>query len=815
MASDTVHIGGLSFVDIPTEKQDGTKETLGAQIKRNCYCTQRRLWKILTYFLPIVKYVKYYKLRENILTDALVGVTIGILHIPQALAFGLLASIKLENGLYTSLWPILLYVIFGTSPHVSMGTSAVICMVTASVVDKQADIFKENNRHLFNTTTSGNGSTMGHQDIIWEDIPEFMDFKENVAMNIALFSGVILIAMGLLKLGFITAYLSESFFAGFTSGAAVHIATSQIPALLGLNVQRFGGAFKIIYTYNEIFNHITEVNVATILIGIFSGVIVVVIKDVINERFKEKLFIPIPGELIVVIVATLISYLGSFEENFAVNVVGDIPNDIPAPVAPKLIASETFYPECFVIAILIFANTIAIAKICAKKHNYEIDDNQEVFAYGMCNFVSAFFKCLPSAVAPPRSMVASSMGVKTTISGIFAVLLMLLVILVISVLFGPLPKAALAAIIVVALKGLFIQMLQCKTFWRINKFDFLIWFATIVSVVFLDIDYGLYIGVCVSMITVIWQSQHSRATPVYVTDEAFGLSKYGNLELRKKFMDGGIKIFRFQSSLYFANAEIFRQKLYKRTVNPRKIMKLLQKKEKLVKKTLPSKQVSMQPAAKVDGVVNNGFDAENKTEMVPQIAITESHSSPDMNDHESDYVDPAPKITNDENSISTISTNTAPDYLNVPPNLKNRKISQAPSVISVATDDSGYDEDEEFPNPLVRLKEFQKTRFIIIDCAPINYLDASGASVLGHIYTEYANVGIKMLLAGVAKDVITSMEHAQVFDKIPRQNLHVTIMEAVHAAEGLMAVEPSKKPVSRACSFSFEEACEESCAANT
>lgn len=105
---------------------DENSQTLLQRLKKNFYCSPRRAWKFCAYHLPVLKFLKYYKFKEYVLMDFLTGLTIGIMHIPQALAFGLLASVKVENGLYTSLWPILFYVIFGTSPHISMGTSAVI-----------------------------------------------------------------------------------------------------------------------------------------------------------------------------------------------------------------------------------------------------------------------------------------------------------------------------------------------------------------------------------------------------------------------------------------------------------------------------------------------------------------------------------------------------------------------------------------------------------------------------------------------------------------------------------------------------------------
>lgn len=537
------------------------------------YCNNRRMWKALSSFIPLIKYLRYYKLKEYAVSDVFSGLTVGILHIPQALAFGALTSVKVENGLFTSLWPVLLYVFFGTSAHVSMGTSAVICIMSAATIDREGLAWAADKPWLLGNQT-GNGTTL------LDEVPAYLDYKEELAMGIALLSGLMMIAMGFLKLGFITAYLSESFFTAFTSAAAVHIGTSQLPAMLGIKVDRFGGIFKIIWSYKALIDAISNVNIAAVICAVVTCVVILLVKDCVNERFKHKLPAPIPIELFVVIFGTVASYFGNFRENFGIDVVGEIPTDIPPPVIPVegLKAAPNYIVDAFILAILIFANTIAMAKICAKKHNYEVDDNQEFIAYGMCNAASAFFKCFPSSVAPPRSMVASSMNARTTISGFFASVLMLLVIMIISKLFTELPKAVLGAIVFIALKGLIIQILDGKKFWRINKFDFVIWFFTFFSTVFLDIDVGLGIGVVVSLITVVFQTQFARGYKLEFT------MKDPAMVESKKYTDAqevpGVKIFRFQSSLYFANAEIFRNTLYKCTVNPRKLLKGLKKREK-------------------------------------------------------------------------------------------------------------------------------------------------------------------------------------------------------------------------------------------
>ncbi|CAI9725281.1 solute carrier family 26, member 5 [Octopus vulgaris] len=186
-------------------------------------------------------------------------------------------------------------------------------------------------------------------------------------------------------------------------------------------------------------------------------------------------------------------------------------------------------------------------------------------------------RVLEASVAPPRSMIASTMGVKTTLSAVVTAILMFLLLSVISSLFKTLPVSILAAVIVIALKGLFLQIADLKKFWHINIFDFIIWLITFLSVVFLDIDYGLGIGVVVSLITVVLQSQFAqsyRIAQLSKEDLLVEHKLYHSEEIR------GVRIFRFEANVYFATAEIFRNSLYRKTLNPRKLLKQLQKLEK-------------------------------------------------------------------------------------------------------------------------------------------------------------------------------------------------------------------------------------------
>ncbi|KAL8602028.1 hypothetical protein ACOMHN_008519 [Nucella lapillus] len=798
-------------------EKDG-KPPLSQRVGSQLYCDRKRTWKLLTSYLPIVRYMRYYKLKEYAIADIFAGLTVGILHIPQALAFGALTSVKVENGLFTSVWPVLIYVFFGTSAHVSMGTSAVICILTAATVDRLGVEWAADKPWLTNLTTAGINGT----PILLDDVPEYLDYKEEIAMGVAFVSGLMMIVLGLLKLGFITFYLSESFFTAFTSAAAVHIGTSQVPAMLGLKLPRFAGVFKIIYSYKAIFSAITDVNFSALIIAIIVCIVIQLVKDCINERFKHKLFAPIPIELFVVIFATVASYFGKFEAQFDLDVVGTFPNSIPPPRVPMrgLEDSPKYMVDAFILAILIFANTIAMAKICAKKHNYEVDDSQELIAYGMCNAVSSFFLCFPSSVAPPRSMVASNMNARTTLCGVFSAVVMLMVILFIGPLFTALPKSALAAIIFISLKGLFVQILDGRKFWKINKFDFVIWFFTFFCTVFLDIDVGLGVGVGVSLITVVFQTQFARG---YRLGKVV---KNNVLVEAKRYKDTneipGLLVFRFQSNLYFANAEIFRNSLYSNTINPRKLLKFLKKREQRYEKECRERLAQgLAPEKRRNSVMTGEDLLVSHRPSVMSLSIseterrksTENGSSLDKKRKISASGMDSSVFTIDENSNSDVSTRASLDK--TPSKMQEPQLQ--PDVKRHASMDSsisltlgGDDELDEYGDVVIsdeKLKKLRRVHHVIIDCTPINYIDASGSNVLCHIFSEYSHVHVQVFLAGVSAEVRRAMKHAGAFDKIPQDHIFLELTDAIAVARTKQVEALSQQDME---DFSDEEANEDS-----
>ncbi|XP_041365825.1 sulfate transporter-like isoform X2 [Gigantopelta aegis] len=532
-----------------------TPKTLKERIRNTCRCSKQTVFNGILSMIPVIMFIRWYKWRQNLVGDIMAGLSVAFMHLPQGIAFGILASLTPVYGLYSTFFGIVFYAIFGTSRHVSFGTNAVLALLTATIVEREKDL------KYGDVDISSNTSVV---DPTLQN--EILEYKVGIAMAAAFMAGIILLVMGLLRLGFITSYLAVSFVGGFTTAAAFHIATSQVSKLFGVKVGKHSGAGKIVLVYWDIIQNLGDTNVADLIVGLISIAILLAVKVGINERYGKKLKMPIPIDLILVIITTIISYFAEFQSRFNIHVVGDIPSGMPMPRVPNLSVLGRIGQDSFVIAILAFAMTISMAKLCAALHDYEIDSNQELVAYGTTNLLASFFQCFPMCVAPPRTMILSSLGAKTTLNAVTSAIFILVVLLVAGQLFVSLPIPVLAAMIIVAMKNLLLQARQLPNLWRVSKADFVIWLTTALVSILVDLDIGLIAGVGTSIFTIIVQSQFSTGQLVGISEqEDIYLDLKGHKNIKKL---KGIKIFYFNTTLFFASAEKFKSQLYRKTFNP-------------------------------------------------------------------------------------------------------------------------------------------------------------------------------------------------------------------------------------------------------
>uniref|UniRef100_A0A8B9GWH3 Solute carrier family 26 member 5 n=1 Tax=Astyanax mexicanus TaxID=7994 RepID=A0A8B9GWH3_ASTMX len=459
-------------------------------------CSSERAKSAIFSFLPILSWLPSYPVKEYLFGDIVSGLSTGVMQLPQGLAYAMLAAVPPVYGLYSSFYPVLLYTLFGTSRHISMGTFAVISLMIGGVAVREApdSMFPLNGTNV-----------TGLVDFEARDAR-----RVQVAVALTTLVGLIQLFLGVLRFGFVAIYLAEPLVRGFTTAAAIHVFVSQLKYLFGVKTKRFSGPLSVLYV------NITSTNVTTLIVGLVCIVFLYSVKDV-NERFKKKLPIPIPGEIIVVrgyslvIVSTGVSYGMALFENYQVDIVGSIPVGLLPPVIPDFTLFPNLVADAVAIAVVGFSMGISLAKIFALKYGYSVDGNQEMIALGLCNFASSFFQTFVITSSMSRSLVQESTGGKTQIAGLLGSLLVLLVIVAIGFMFEPLPQTVLAAIIMVNLLGMFKQVRDIPALWRTSKIELAVWLVAFVASVLLGLDFGLLVAVGFAILTVIYRTQRPKS----------------------------------------------------------------------------------------------------------------------------------------------------------------------------------------------------------------------------------------------------------------------------------------------------------------
>ena len=543
------------------------RKTIRRRISENCACSKRRVWKIASTYLPVLKFARHYMFKQYLLGDFLSGLTVSFMHLPIAMGLGILAGLRPVHGLYSTLFPVLVYLIFGTSPYISFGTNAVMALMTKAVIDRETANFLQTFDPKYDITNVTALPDPNEEDLL--------SFKVGASMICCFWTGIFLSAMGLFRLGFLTSYLSVSFVGGFTTAAAVHIASSQVPKMFGIKVESFSGPGKLILTYVDLFSKIEQTKIVEVIITVICLVTLLLVQICINEKLRDKMKMPIPVDLIVVVLGTVICHFANFNSLWGVQIVGSIPSGLPTPALPPFKNAGNYVTDGFVMAILSLMMTISMAKLMARKHNMDTDDNQELLSYGLCNLISGFFSSFPSATAPPRTMTLSNLGAKTTLNAILTVIFFILILFLIGPLFKSLPLSVLAAMIVASMKELLLQYRNLPQIWNINKYDFGIWIITNFVGVLVNLDYGIIAGIGVSVLSIVIQSQLTKGHLIKLADSEDILIPMSHSDSPGLVQD--VKIFRLSSNLFFATAERFKSHIYSQVLNPQRYHKMVVK----------------------------------------------------------------------------------------------------------------------------------------------------------------------------------------------------------------------------------------------
>uniref|UniRef100_A0A8C0KGS7 Anion exchange transporter n=1 Tax=Canis lupus dingo TaxID=286419 RepID=A0A8C0KGS7_CANLU len=468
--------------------------------------------------LPILEWAPHYNLKENLLPDTMSGIMLAVQQVTQGLAFAILSSVHPVFGLYGSLFPAIIYAIFGMGRHVATGTFALTSLISANAVERLVPLSSGN------LTTRSNTSTLGLSDFELQRI--------GVAAAVSFLGGVIQVAMFLLQLGSATFLLTEPVISAMTTGAATHVVTSQVKYLLGMKMPYISGPLGFFYIYAYVFENIKSVRLEALLLSLLSIVVLVLVKE-LNEQFKRKIKVVLPVDLVLVI-------------EFICKL-------IPPPRAPPMNVLSAVITEAFGVALVGYVASLALAQGSAKKYKYPVDDNQEFLAHGLSNVIPSFFFCIPSAAAMGRTAGLYSTGAKTQVACLISCILVLIVIYAVGPLLYWLPMCVLASIIVVGLKGMLIQFRDLKKYWNVDKIDWGIWVSTYVFTICFAANVGLLFGVVCTIAIVIGRFPRAKTLSIKNMKE---------MELKVKIETDGetsqqVKIISINNPLVFLNAKKF------------------------------------------------------------------------------------------------------------------------------------------------------------------------------------------------------------------------------------------------------------------
>ena len=465
--------------------------------------------------IPILEWLPKYN-TSLFKGDVLAGITVGIILIPQGIAYALIAGLPPIYGLYCALVPQVMYVIFGSSRQVAIGPVAMDSLIVATGVSTLA--------------LAGSDSYI------------------SIAILLALMVGTIQFIMGVFRLGFIVNFLSKPVITGFSSAIALIIGCNQFRNLLGVD---FVQSDQIQYVIEDVLLQITNYNFHTTIIGFFSVAIIVIFR---------KINIKIPNALIVVVLGIIImKYFGkSFND---VSIIKEIPSGLPSFGIPDVDLDQIreLLPIAFTLVMVGYLETISIGKsLEAKQDEYLVRPNQELIALGLSNMVGSLFKAYPSTSSFSRSAINEESGAKTGMAALISVVMVVLTLLFLTPLFYYLPKAVLAAIIIVAVFGL-VNFKEAIFLWKANHLDFWLLLATFLATLLLGIEFGIIVGVGLSLIVLIFRTSRPYVAELgKVPNSNFYRNKN---RFEEVIIESDILIFRFDAQIFYANSSYFRAKL--------------------------------------------------------------------------------------------------------------------------------------------------------------------------------------------------------------------------------------------------------------
>ncbi|MGF6862272.1 SulP family sulfate permease [Rhodobacteraceae bacterium MBR-64] len=479
--------------------------------------TKRTFWR----YLPILVWGRSYD-RAALTSDLVAAVIVTIMLIPQSLAYAMLAGLPPEAGIYASIAPILLYAVFGSSRALAVGPVAVVSLMTAAAIGQVAE-----------------AGSMGYAA---------------AALTLALLSGVMLMALGLLRLGFIANFLSHPVIAGFITASGLLIATSQIKHILGVPA----GGHTLIEMLGSLAAHLGATHLPTLVIGVAATVFLFWVRKGLKPALVRLGLGPRSADLVAkagpvaaVAVTTLAVWALGLDAR-GVAIVGAVPQGLPPLTLPDLspdLLAKLVLPAAL-ISLIGFVESVSVAQTLAARRRQRIDPDQELIGLGAANIGAAFTGGYPVTGGFARSVVNFDAGAETPAAGAFTAAGLAIAAVALTPLIFYLPTATLAATIIVAVLSL-VDFSILRKSWAYSRADFAAVLATIVLTLGLGVEAGVSAGVLISIGLHLYKTSRPHVAEVGLVP---GTQHFRNVLRHRVVTSPKVLALRVDESLYFANA---------------------------------------------------------------------------------------------------------------------------------------------------------------------------------------------------------------------------------------------------------------------
>jgi SulP family sulfate permease len=467
-------------------------------------------------FLPFLKWLPLVN-RESVRADLIAGFTGAIIVLPQGVAFATIAGLPPQYGLYTAMITPIVAALFGSSRHLISGPTTAISIVVFSAISKHAE--------------------PGSDEFI------------RLALTLTFFAGIYQFAFGLARLGTLVNFVSHTVVVGFTAGAALLIATSQIKHVLGIAIPA-GESFLGVWIH--IFQSVDKVNLYVFIVAMLTLVTAIV---------SKKFFPRSPNLLLGLIVGSVAAVvIGSEAHGLAM--VGEVPGHLPPLSSPELTMDSVrqLGSEAFAIALLGLIEAVSISRSVAAKSHQRIDGNQEFMGQGISNIVGSFFSSYAGSGSFTRSGINYSAGAVTPMSAIFAALSLMLILLLVAPLMSYLPIAGMGGVILLVAYNL-IDFHHIKKIFTVSRSETAVLLVTFFATLFMELEFAIYMGVMLSL--VLFLSRTSTPDVVVLApDPESERHKFINIDTAHLQECPQLRIVRIDMSIYFGSLNFIQRKIH-------------------------------------------------------------------------------------------------------------------------------------------------------------------------------------------------------------------------------------------------------------